>query len=163
MSRFNKFLVATFMSAAMFFAGAAQAMQIRQFDKMASEDKGEYVGLLVGGAEQVLKDEGRADLAEKVEQLFTTTLPGDQITMGMGEFQLNLARARVADSDRVAKDPSAHRLEVEDAMLVTLKKNNIPLSQDFIKNLRAINKDFKPKLPLTDTPAPPPEEKKEKQ
>lgn len=82
-----------------------------------------------------------------MEQLFTTTLPGDQITMGMGEFQLNLARARVADSDRAAKDPSAHRLEVEDAMLVTLKKNNIPLSQDFMKAFRAANSGFQPKHP----------------
>jgi hypothetical protein len=149
MNRLNNFLVATFMSAAMFSAGAAQAMQIQQFDKMASEDKGEYVGLLmVGGAEQAFKDEGRADLAEKVEQLFTTTLPGDKITIGVGEFQLNLARARVADSERAAKDPNAHRLEVEDAMLVTLKKNNIPLSQDFIKNFRAVAKDFKPEHPF---------------
>ena len=107
----------------------------------------EYVGLLVGGAEQAFKDEGRADLAAKIEDLFTKTLPGDQITVGIGEFELNLARARLADSDRAAKDPSARRLEVEDAMLVTLKKNNLPLSQDFIKAFRAVNKGFQPKFP----------------
>ena len=94
-------------------------MEIGQFDMMASEDKGEYVGLLVGGAEQAFKDEGRADLAATIEELFTKTLPGDQITLGMVEFQRNLGRARVADPERVAKEPNAHRLEVEDAMLVT--------------------------------------------
>ncbi len=33
-------------------------------------------------------------------------------------------------------------------MLVTLKKNNIPQSEDFIGAFRAINNAFQPKLPL---------------
>jgi hypothetical protein len=33
-------------------------------------------------------------------------------------------------------------------MLVTLKKNNIPLSEDFIRAFRAVNASFQPKLPL---------------
>ena len=45
---------------------------------------------------------------------------------------LDLAKARLADAQRALQNPNAHRLEVEDAMLVTLKKNNIPLSEDFI-------------------------------
>src|SRR3984893_3177419 len=147
MNRFSKSLAATFLSAAMLFTNAAQAMEIRQFDKMAIPDQGEYVGLLVQGAEQVLKDEGRTDLAAQVDHLFTTTDPGDAHTIGSVEFELNLALARVADAERAAQDPNAHRLEVEDAMLVTLKKNNIPLSQDFIRDFRAINSNFQPKLP----------------
>lgn len=118
-------------------------MELQKFDKMASEDKGEYVGLLVGGAERVLKDEGRADLAAKVEQLFTMTEPGDQHTLGMVEFQLNLARARVTDAKNIANDPHAQRLEVEDAMAVTLKKNGIDLPQSFF----TVNSNFRPKLP----------------
>jgi hypothetical protein len=145
MNRFT--LSATILSAAILFPGAAQAMEIQQFDKLASEDKGEYVSSLVGGAEQAFKDEGRADLAAQVDHLFTTTDPGDAHTVGIVEFQLNLARARVADSNRVAKDPTAHRLEVEDAMLVTLQKNNMPLSQAFIRAFRAINNNFRPQLP----------------
>jgi hypothetical protein len=70
MNRFSKSLAATFLSAAMLFTSAAQAMEIRQFDKMAIPDQSEYVGLLVQGAEQVLRDEGRADLAAQVEHLF---------------------------------------------------------------------------------------------
>jgi hypothetical protein len=114
---------------------------------MAIPDQGDYVGLLIGGAEQVLNDEGRADLAEKVVQLFTTTNPGDAHTIGNVEFQMNLALAREADAKRVLSDPNAHRLEVEDAMLVTLKKNNVPLSQDFIRGFRAVNINFTPKFP----------------
>ena len=160
MNRFNKFLVAAFMSAAMLLPSMVQAMEIQQYDKMSNDDQGEYQGeyvsLLVGGAEQAFKDEGRADLAAQVDHLFTTTLPGDQITIGVGEFQLNLGRARVTDEKNVEKNPSAHRLEVEDAMLVTLKKNNIPLSEDFIGAFRAINKDFQPKSSPSSAPTPPP-------
>jgi hypothetical protein len=74
----------------MLFSGVAQAMEIRQFDKMAIPDRSDYVGLLVQGAEQVLKDEGRADLAAQVDHLFTTTMPGDAHTIGSVEFELNL-------------------------------------------------------------------------
>jgi hypothetical protein len=59
MNRPSKFVATTFLSAAMLLTSAAQAMEIRQFDKMAGRDQGEYVGLLVQGAEQVLKDEAR--------------------------------------------------------------------------------------------------------
>jgi hypothetical protein len=143
-----KVLAATFLSAALLAASAAQAMEIEQYDKMSNDDESEYVALLVGGAEQAIKDEGRADLAAQVDHLFTTTDPGDAHTIGVVEFQMNLALAREADVKRAAQDPNAHRLEVEDAMLVTLKKNNILLSEDFIRAFRAINSGFRPKLPL---------------
>ncbi len=141
MNRFNRMLAATFLSAAMLVTSAAQAMEIRQFDKMAVQDQGDYVGLLVGGAEQVLKDEGRADLAAKVDHLFTTTLPGDAHTIGAVEFERNLALAREADVKRVEKDPNARRLEVEDAMIVTMRKNGIELPSSFL----TVVSGFKPK------------------
>ena len=138
----NRFAIpALILSAATLLSGAARAMEIQQYDKMASEDKGEYFSLLVGGAEQVLKDEGRADLAAKVEDLFTGMLPGDQISIGIGEFERYLARARVTDTKNIANDPHAHRLEVEDAMAVTLKKNGIDLPQSFF----TVNSNFRPK------------------
>lgn len=58
MNRLNRFLVAAFMSAAMLLPNMVQAMEIRQFDKMADQDQSEYIGLLVQGAEKVLTDEG---------------------------------------------------------------------------------------------------------
>jgi galactokinase len=143
MHRSEGYSAAAFMSAAILFAHAAQPMEIHQFDKMATADQSEYVGLLVGGAEQVLKDEGRADLAAKVEQLFTRTDSSDADTLGMVEFELNLARARVTDAKNVVKDPDAHRIAVEDAMAVTLKKNGIDLPQTFF----TVASSFKPKFP----------------
>lgn len=66
----KKFLAATFASAAILFANAAKAMQIQQFDKMAAKDQGEFISQLVTGAQKVLKDHGRTDLADQVHKLF---------------------------------------------------------------------------------------------
>ena len=138
---------ATIASLAMLAGSAAQAMEIRQFDKLADQDQSEYIGGLIVGAENVLAGNGKPDLAAQIKHLFTTKMPGDADVMGMVEFERNLALARVADAQRAAQDPNAHRLEVEDAMLVTLQKNNIPLSRDFVRGFRAINVGFRPKLP----------------
>lgn len=138
---FSRFLAATFMPAAMLLASVAQAMQIQQFDKMANDDQAEYVGELIQGAEKVLTDEGRPDLATLVSHLFTTNAPDGNISIGMSQFMLTLAKARLADAQRAKKDPNAHRLEVEDAMAVVLKKNGVDLPQSFF----TVNKNFKPK------------------
>ncbi len=152
MNRFNDFLAATFLSAAMFFIGAAQAMEIRQFDKMAEDDQNEYVAELIVGAQQVLKEAGNPDLAGQVHTLFTTKKnSADQISLGRAEFEANLARAREADERRIGSDPNARRLEVEDAMIVTLRKNGIELPPSFL----TVASNFKPKFP-------PAKEKKEK-
>jgi len=143
MNGMTKHLAATFLSAAMLFTTAAQAMEIRQFDKMAERDQAEYVGLLVQSAEQVLIDEGRNDLQQKVHKLFSTTLPGDNMTVGQTEFERNLALLRVADVENAQKNPKDPRIEVEDAMVATLHKNHIELPDSFF----TVNSGFKPKLP----------------
>jgi hypothetical protein len=142
MNRFNKYLAATLLLAAMFFTSAAQAMQIQQFDKMAGDDQDEYVAELIIGAQQVLKDAGKPALAEQVHTLFTTKKnPADQISLGMAEFQANLARAREADARRIESNPNARRFEVEDAMIVTMRKNGIELPPSFL----TVASGFKPK------------------
>ena len=52
MNRFSTFLTAAFLSAAMPVATAAPAMEIQQFDKMATQDQADFVSQLVGGAER---------------------------------------------------------------------------------------------------------------
>jgi hypothetical protein len=136
-------LLAAFLSAAMLFTSAAQAMEIRQFDKMAVKDQGDYIQALIDGAQKVLNNQGQRDLATKVDQLFTEVHQGDTMPLGMIEFENNLALARVADAKRVIKDPNARRLEVEDAMAVTLKKNGIELPDSFF----TVASGFKPKFP----------------
>lgn len=136
-------LAVTFLSASLFVTGTAAAMEIRQFDKMAGPDQDEYIADLVEGAEKVLTAEGRIDLSGQVSKLFTTHLGNDQISLGMGEFMRNLARARLFDVQNVAKNPNAQRLEVEDALGVTLQKNHIDLPDSFY----TVMSNFRPKLP----------------
>ena len=143
MNRFNKFLVAAFISAAMLLPNMAQAIEIRQFDKMAEQDRDEYIADLVQGAEKVLTDAGKADQAAKVSKLFTTLLGNDQASVGLVEFNSNLARTRLADAQNLAKDPNAQRLEVEDAMAFTLHKNGIEVPD----TLYTVLSGFKPRFP----------------
>jgi len=86
--------------AAMLSTSVAQAMEVRKFDEMAVEDQSDYITLLVEGAQKVLIDEGKSDPAAKIHKLFTEILPGDQIPLGMVEFERNLDRARLADAKR---------------------------------------------------------------
>ena len=141
MNRFNKVLAATFLSAAMLFSGAAQAMTIQQFDKMANDDQAEYVSELVSGAEKVLTDEGKADQAKKVENLFTTNAPDGNTSIGMSQFMITLALMRLNDAKNAVDHPNDPRLEVEDTMFLMLQKNRVELPDSFF----TVNKNFKPK------------------
>ena len=131
-------------TAAMLFLTSAQALEIRQFDKMDERDRSEYVAELVLGAQKVLTDAGKADQAAHVQRLFTTVLGNDQASVGVVEFNSNLARTRLADAQNIVKDPNTQRLEVEDAMAFTLHKNGIELPDSFYTVLS----NFKPNFPL---------------
>ena len=110
-------------------------MQIHQFDKMADYDQNEYVSELIMGTQQVLIDAGNLALAERVHTLFRTKKnPADRMSIGMADFVANLARGR---------DSHAGPLEVEDALIVTLRNNGIDLLPSFL----TVNKDFKPRHP----------------
>jgi hypothetical protein len=118
-------------------------MTILQFDKLADQDQADYIGDLIIGAEKVMTDAGKAALAAQIKHLFTTKDPGDADTIGMVELERNIAITRVADLKRVQGNPTARRLEVEDALFITLKKNSIELPDSFF----AVNANFRPKYP----------------
>ena len=141
MNRLRKVFAIASVSAAMMFSGTAHAMEIRQFDRMAAQDRQDYMNFLVEGAQKVLIAQGQRDDAAKVYQLFHEIHPGDTLSIGEAEFEGNLDNARVADAERHARDPNARRLEVEDALFVTLKKNGIILP----RSIFTVAKDFKPK------------------
>ena len=86
---------------------------------------------------------GRPDLAEQVHRLFTQKDPEANVSTGMIQFDLSLAKARVTDLERKGKDPKATPLEVEHAMIVVFKKNGISVPKSFM----SVMKDFKPKDP----------------
>ena len=136
-------LVSVFVLISAFLPTSLRALDIWKFDKMADEDQGAYVGSLVEGAENVLKNDGRTADVQKVHELFSTTLPGDKLTVGMTQFEINLARARLVDAKAVAQNHDAQRLEVEHVIIMTLKNNGIVLPKSFM----TVGKGFKPKHP----------------
>jgi len=122
----------------------AQAIEIRQYDKMADQDQADYIQVFVDGAQKVLKDEGRGDLANKMDALFTEVPAGDKVSLGMEEFEDNLALVRVYDAHNVVKNPTIPRLEVEHAMILTLKKNGIILPKSFMHVVTISTPKFPP-------------------
>lgn len=113
-----------------------QAREIWRFDKLASDDQIEYVNLLIDSVEAAIQPEQLA----QVKRFFASKKAGETMS-GMGQFELNLSLARVADLEAVEKNPKVRRLEVEDVMYVTLVVNGIALP----KRPAAIN--FQPKRP----------------
>jgi hypothetical protein len=66
-------------------------------------------------------------LAAQVRKLSTVRHPGESLSQGMVTLEANLARARAVDADTHAHDRHAERLEVEQALIVTLKWSGIVL------------------------------------
>jgi hypothetical protein len=99
---------------------------------------------LIQGAEKVLTDEGRSDQAEQGATLFRTNAPDGNISIGMSDFMITLAKARLADAQSAQQYPDAKRVQVEDAMAVMLKNlHGIDLPKSFF----TVKSNFRPKLP----------------
>ena len=133
---------AALLASTLFFSGPLQAMTFQQYDKMSDDNQAEYVAALIQVAEKTLTDDSRSNDAAKVSKVFTTNDPGDKISIGMTEFMRNLALARVADVKRAAQNPSGERLEVEHAMIVTLKRNGIILPKSFMAAAKQLETRF---------------------
>jgi hypothetical protein len=65
------------------------------------------------------------------------------LSIGDAEFEGNIANAQVFDAKRHLDNPGARRLEIEDALVVTLKKHGIVLPPSFF----TVMSNFKPKYP----------------
>jgi len=147
MNGMKKHITAAFLSAAMLFSSAAQAMEIRQFDKMADQDRQDFLNSLPKAAETVLEQEGRSADALKVHHLFNEIHPGDVMSFGEIELEENLDNQRVRDAQKHIKNPDAPRLQVESALALTLSKNGVQITPDFVRSLMQLTGTFQPKFP----------------
>jgi hypothetical protein len=129
----------------MLLSGTAQAMGIQQFMRMTSEDRQAFIDFLPQAAETVLNQEGRGDDAEKAHHLFYHVSPGSNLPLGVGELEMNLANQNVRDVQQAIKNPDAPRLQVESALALTLSKNGIQVTPDFVKALMQQTATFRPK------------------
>jgi len=139
--------LAIIISASLLFSSAAQAaMPIQVYERLSDSDQGEYLGIMIGGAEELLAD--RPDLVAQIKKLFTTRMARDDNTIGMVELEMNIAAVNRADADNLVKDPNARPLAVELAMIATLKANGIILPKSFIH----VGDNFDTKQPLSPPP-----------
>jgi hypothetical protein len=138
----KKYLASTVLSAAaLLFTGAANAMQIPQYDQMVQNDKSTYVTFLIMGAAKALEAHGQPDQSKKLIVFFEDGSDNG----GAHQFSKNLQVARIINAKN-ASDPNNKQkpYEVEHALALTLKNNGILIPVDV---LLALGKDFKPKSP----------------
>jgi hypothetical protein len=118
--------------------GAASAMSFLDFAKMNDDDESTYVALLIDGAAKILRAQGKPDEAARTLALFKSTGPNSGVHQLVDESKrLN------ALNNKNATNPNNRAVvyDVEDAMELTLRDNDITVS---IKDLRTINQNFKP-------------------
>jgi hypothetical protein len=130
--------LAIVVSVVMLFAPLAQAMEIRQFDRMSGDDQINYIDKLTDSVEEAAKSDPA--LLARVKRFFRNKQPGEAIS-GMGRFELNLSLARIGDLRAAEKNSKARRLEVEDVMYATLALSGIILNKYF-------RPAFQPQKPL---------------
>jgi Ni/Co efflux regulator RcnB len=140
------------LSAATLSPSAAKAKEFQTFDNMANQDRQAFLDFLSNAAETVLEQEGRSADAQKVHQLFNEFPDGGNLPLGDAEHELNVDIARVADAKRAIQTPTLPRVQVEAALVVTLKKNGFVLSPAFVAGFAQMASTF-PKFPPATAPS----------
>lgn len=139
-----KYLAATILSAVL-FSNAARAMGIIQFDQMTAQNRQTFIDLLPIAAETVLWQENRAADLSKVTRLFNDFSPGSDLPLGMVELEGNLDNQRVRDAEQNIKNHNAPRLQVESALALTLLKNGVAITPDFVRSIMQLTGKFQPR------------------
>lgn len=132
---------------------AAAGMDITEYDKMVDGDRQAYLDFLVDKVQEVLVAHGRNNDAAKVNRLFHGHQKGEPYTEGEKLFKKNLDALRTRDAQRHYSDPNAPRVQVEAALIATLKENKITVPTDAIKELLQMSSRFKPRFPAEKVPA----------
>lgn len=139
-------IAAFFLAATMMFSGTAHAMDIKDYFKMVDQDQGRFNQTLLEGAEKALRDEGRPDLAQQLDKLFTEITSGNQISEGMAEYTLNLSDMLKAEIKRQGKNPDLPHLQAERAFRDVAEDHGITLPPAF----DTVASNFHPQFPPRD-------------
>ncbi len=143
MNRVNLFLAGIFLSAILLSPGMARAMDIKDYLKMADQDQGRFDRSLLTGAEKLLSDEGRTDLADRLNRLFTDVKAGNNLGDGTVDYRANLGAMAISEVRREAWNPNLPHLQAEKAFREAAENHGIPLPPAF----DAIAGDFHPLFP----------------
>lgn len=120
------------------------SMPIERFDRMPIEVQAEFIATMVDATEKTLRESGEAAKADTVARLFNEVKAGDTLPIGLIVLEENIARARVFDLERVQKDPGAQRVQVEQALFLTLKKLGAEVPRETGNSVLAIFRAFHP-------------------
>ena len=127
-------ILAAVFSASLLSAGTASALEIDGYDRLAPADQARFMDGLAKGAAAILTKEGHKDQAAKAQQFFANK----------AALNAALAKERGLDAKRAVEMPDMSRLEVEDAVIDSLKQDGIALPDSFY----TVNKDFRARLPV---------------
>ncbi len=110
-------------------ASIADAMLIKDFDRMSADDQARYVTTLLAGSVGYLGAQKRDDMARKVIDHFNA-----RGSSGMREFLEDL------DDIRIAARATGKPYEVEHVMLMTMRRVGVDVPKGIMMELA---KDFK--------------------
>jgi len=125
---------------------AARALDIKDYFKMADQDQARYNQMLLDAAEKALRDEGRSDLAARLDNLFTQIKPGDQISDGFNEYLANVDDMLKAEVKREAANPNRPSLQAERAFRDVAADHGITLPPAF----ETVAASFRRQFPFRD-------------
>lgn len=111
-------------------ATTAQAMDIREYFRMADQDQAQFAVTLLDSAEKSLRDQGRPDLAMNLDNLFTDK-DGKKISDGTYKYLTNLDDMLRAEMKREAANPNRPSLQAERAFRDVARDHGITLPPTF--------------------------------
>jgi hypothetical protein len=116
----------------------------KQFDEMDLYDQAEFVAVMIDTAQTALRNAGKGDVANQIEELFTQMGPNDDISSGFARFIDNVDQARRADMKTLGENPTSARVSVEWALFWTLEQNNIKLTVPEMNEVWDTMREFHP-------------------
>ena len=131
------------------------AMDVELFDDLAVEDQRDYVAFMSRRAKEILNQEGRGDVAERIDELFQTRR-GQKQSLGERQFYENLARIRSFIAEQATSHVHVQFLggHVVNAFVTTLARNQVQIPSRFPVNFsRSLReKPYWAKRPLRASP-----------
>jgi hypothetical protein len=128
------------------FPSSLPAASFEQFDKMDLYDQAEFIAVMIDTEQTALRNAGKGDLADQIEELFTRMGPNDDISSGFSRFIDNVYQARLADIKMQRENPNtaSARVGVEWALFWTLEQNNIKLTVPMMNEVWDTMREFHP-------------------
>jgi hypothetical protein len=123
--------------------GAAQALDIKDYFELADKDQGRFDQSLLTGAERVLNDAGRKDLADQLDRVFTEVKSGNKLSDAFAEYQARLGAMLGAEVNREVRNPNLPHRQAERAFRDAAESHGVHLPAAF----NSIASDFRPEFP----------------